>query len=1017
MLYPKNQQEDLSDILFQNPTSEYRGTPFWSWNCKLDKDLLGRQIQVLKGMGFGGFHMHSRTGMATPYLSEEFMELVRFCTKRAKEEKMLAWLYDEDRWPSGSAGGLVTKNPAYRERCLLFTPQSRDDCRLLASYDVTLDRQGCLQNYRRLCEGQTGDNVWRAYIKISDPDPWYNNQTYVNTLDKKAVDAFIETTYEAYKRAVGEDFGGAVPAIFTDEPQFRRKSTLGFAFDRREVALPFSDDLPETYRAAYGADLLDSLPELIWDLPEGKPSLTRYRYHDHIAQRFADAFANNCGGWCRENGLMLTGHMMEEPTLESQTAALGDAMRSYGGFGLPGIDMLCDWREYNTAKQAQSAVHQYGREGMLSELYGVTNWDFDFRGHKLQGDWQAALGVTVRVPHLSWVSMEGEAKRDYPASINYQSPWHKEYALIEDHFARVNTAMTRGKPLVRIGVVHPIESYWLHWGPSEQTAGIREQLDQNHRDLTDWLLFGQLDFDFICESLLPSQCPAGGAPLQVGEMAYDTVIIPGCQTLRSSTAQRLAAFAAAGGRLIVMGEAPCLLDAEEAGDRLDFLERAERIPFQKFALLKALEAQRQLDIRNAWGRRTDHLLTQLRQDGEDRWLFIANGRKPHNQDLIQAEAYVIRLTGLWTPTLYDTMTGEILPLTAEFDGADTVIRRTLCTQDSLLLRLQPGRPAESGPAGPAGGSSQRPAVGEGRFDAVPVEFSEPNVLLLDTAEYALDGGDYRPEEEILRLDNILRSELGLPPRGHAIAQPWVVPPEAPTHKVSLRFTVESEIDCQALSLALEHPEEAQIRWNGQTVDPAVAGWYVDESIKTVALPGLRKGVNILEITWPFGRSTNLEWCYLLGDFGVRVSGFVKTVIPPVRELTFGDVTRQGLPFYGGNILYKLPVSGDGRDLSVQVPFYRGALVGVLLDGRRVGSIVFDPYTVTLPGLTGDHEIGLLLFGNRVNSFGPVHNCDRSFGWYGPDAWRTGGDRWTYEYALREFGILKSPALLREDAGQ
>lgn len=86
---------------------------------------------------------------------------------------------------------------------------------------------------------------------------------------------------------------------------------------------------------------------------------------------------------------------------------------------------------------------------------GVTNWDYDFRGHKFQGDWQAALGVTVRVPHLSWVSMNGEAKRDYPASISYQSPWYKEYKYVEDHFARVNTAMTRGKAVVRIGVIHP----------------------------------------------------------------------------------------------------------------------------------------------------------------------------------------------------------------------------------------------------------------------------------------------------------------------------------------------------------------------------------------------------------------------------------------------------------------------------------------------------------------------------------------------------------------------------------
>ena len=53
--------------------------------------------------------MHVRTGLDTPYLSPEFLEDIRFCVEKAKEKHMLAWLYDEDRWPSGAAGGFVTK--------------------------------------------------------------------------------------------------------------------------------------------------------------------------------------------------------------------------------------------------------------------------------------------------------------------------------------------------------------------------------------------------------------------------------------------------------------------------------------------------------------------------------------------------------------------------------------------------------------------------------------------------------------------------------------------------------------------------------------------------------------------------------------------------------------------------------------------------------------------------------------------------------------------------------------------
>ena len=126
---------------------------------------------------------------------------------------------------------------------------------------------------------------------------------------------------------------------------------------------------------------------------------------------------------------------------------------------------------------------QFDRPGVLSELYGVTNWDFDFVGHKAQGDWQAACGVTVRVPHLAWVSMVGEAKRDYPASIGYQSPWYREYPMIEDHFARIATVMSRGKSLVRVAVIHPIESYWLCFGAIEQNHAEMEQREREFQQL------------------------------------------------------------------------------------------------------------------------------------------------------------------------------------------------------------------------------------------------------------------------------------------------------------------------------------------------------------------------------------------------------------------------------------------------------------------------------------------------------------------------------------------------------
>lgn len=676
---------------------------------------------------------------------------------------------------------------------------------------------------------------------------------------------------------------------------------------------------------------------------------------------------------------------------------------------MPGIDMLCHSFEYTTAKQAQSAVHQFGREGMLSELYGVTGWAYDFRGHKIQGDWQAALGVTVRVPHLSWVSMAGEAKRDYPASINYQSPWFREYGMVEDHFARVNTALTRGKPVVKVGVIHPIESYWLHWGPSQQTSLKREQLETNFQSLTQWLLFGAIDFDFICESLLPQQCAEAEVPFRVGEMAYDAVLVPACETLRSSTYELLKEFQKKGGRLIFIGEAPKYLDAVKSELPKALYEESEHISLDRSSVLQTLDNLRTVELRGADGSYTDHLIYQMRQDRTCRWLFIAQGKEPRLKDNTLAEKVYITLAGEYAVTCYDTMTGDIRPIPAIAKDGKTTLERTFYNQDSLLLRLEPGcrevRIEEE---------NVRP-TGRSKISlpkTVPVILEEPNVLLLDKAEYRLDDGEMFPEEELLRADNHLRSLAGYPGRQSAVAQPWTIPEEPFVHTAYLRFRINSEAEISSIQLAVEDAERVTVRWNGREIPSEITGWYVDKSIKTICLGKLCRGENILELEIPFGKRSNIEWCYLLGDFGVRLNGEKAMVTEPVREVGFGSITGQGLPFYGGNIRYILSVPAN-KTLHIHLPHYRGSLVAAEIDGCRADRMAFAPYNMTVH-TSESGRLELVLFGNRSNTFGALHRVCEGNNWLGPNSWRTSGDEWSDSYQLFPMGILSAPIISAEE---
>ena len=342
MFYPKNKSKSLDDGLFKNPTSEYRGTPFWAWNCALNKEEMAFQIETLKKMGFGGFHMHSRTGMATEYLSDEFFDFVKFCVDKAKKEDMLAYLYDEDRWPSGAAGGLVTKDVRHRAKRLVLTCNRLTDAvdkqeglkrglpYLLCCYDIVLGDDGRLTEYKDIKEdGDAKGKKWFAYVMTNQPTPWFNNQTYVDTLSKDAMDRFIELTYEGYKKAVGDSFGSTVKSIFTDEPQFNMRSPLTFSTDTSDVEIPWTTLLTDEYFSMTGQDILKTLPELFWERADGQKSKTRYNYMNLVAELFAKAFMDNCGKWCAENGLYLTGHMMLEPTLELQSWAISDVMRAY----------------------------------------------------------------------------------------------------------------------------------------------------------------------------------------------------------------------------------------------------------------------------------------------------------------------------------------------------------------------------------------------------------------------------------------------------------------------------------------------------------------------------------------------------------------------------------------------------------------------------------------------------------------------------------------------------------------
>jgi hypothetical protein len=1016
--------DDLKD-LFANPGALYRGKPFWAWNGELEAEELRRQIRVMHRMGLGGFFMHSRVGLATAYLSDEWFRMVEACADEASKLGMEAWLYDEDRWPSGAAGGLVTRDPRYRHKSLvmaIFDPSAArvEQEKPLALFSAQLD--GIVaRNVRRLgpdWDGKVtaqGASVLAFFVRPDRPESWYNDATYLDTMSHEAVSKFIEVTHEAYRQRVGRYFGTVVPGIFTDEPHHGWVFGRGFFDQSRPTLIPWTDRLPEVFRSRYGYDVLDHLPHLFLNVDGEEVSQARLHYHDCKTFLFVDAFARQIFEWCQKNNLLFTGHVLSEPTLRSQAQVGGAPMRFYEYMQAPGIDVLTEHRyEYTTAKQCSSVLHQTGRRWLLSELYGCTGWDWPFEGHKASGDWQAALGVNLRCQHLSWYTMSGQAKRDYPASISFQSPWWEQYAKVEDYFARVDAVVSRGEPLRKLLVVHPIESTWARANVKWLEDKGQQRLEDQFSSLIRWLLDEHVDFDYGDEEMmsrLASVEPGNEPAFRLGQAAYDVVLVPPVDTLRGTTLRLLRDFAAAGGTVVFAGKPPTYLDARKSTEVADFARTCKRVPFRRPSISKAVRKARAVSIRDGSGAEKADTLYLLLREGQVLRLFMCNTDRKNATGPL-----TVSVRGKGNVQLWDAETGRRWAVAAEQDGEAVRFETAMPPSGSRIYVITPE--AESLPAAQELHEVRSLGLQSDNWTAA---ITDHNVLVLDMPEFRAGQGGWEGPMEVLKADAAIRKAIGLPLRSGSMVQPWARPKvQGPTGPVELRYRFQvDEPQVGPLFLALENPRYFSISLNGRPIPTeADCGWWVDPSIRLLPLDeaALARGENTLLLSGTMDADCNLEACFLLGQFSVRVEGASARICGPLGRVTFGDLRDQGLPFYSGSVVFRTAISApleESERLFLVVPEFAGVCVRVLVDGKEAGTIAWPPYEVDITDLAAGRlntELAVELIGHRRNAFGPMHILPPHPPEVGPYSFTTAGEHWQDAYSTVAVGLTALPRL-------
>ena len=1008
---------------FAHPPLSFRGAPFWSWNDRLEPEELARQARDMKAHGMGGFFMHSREGLETVYMGPEWLACVRETVRVAKEEGMGAWLYDEDRWPSGFAGGLVpARGDAFRAKVLAVEECAElpeDSEQALAVFAAVI-RDGQVVSARRLSSGEDSVQPGETFLvfrrEIAPPSEWFNDDSYADNLNPEAVAAFIDTTYEAYRKEVGQEFGKTVPGIFTDEPNlFSSHAPL-----KRRV-LPWTDGLPAYFQERRGYDLLDFLP---WLFYEGeKAAKARHDYWYTISQRFTEAYSQQIGAWCEKHGLAYTGHYLYEQEMGQGIISGGAIMPHYRYQHVPGIDMLCEQtHEYLTVKQCSSVAHQFGRQRVLSETYGCTGWEFSFEGQKCVGDWQYVLGVNLRCQHLALYSLRGCRKRDYPPAFNYNTTWWKYNSAVEDYFARVGWVLSEGSAVRDVLVLHPVATGWSMLGEGQESRQAVNAYAERLNDFVQALLATHYDFDFGDEQIMATDARVAEEGLWVGQAPYKIVIIPpGTRTLLRSTVRLLDRFLAAGGQLLVFEPVPTLVEGEPS-DTLELLWMTCGVT--KLSEVAALQGTlehlvpRRVSLRTRYGQEAARLLYMQRRIGRGYAYFVVNN------DRQSGYAVDVALEGNGRIEEWDPLTGEMKGIPAEERDGKLCFQAEFAPAGSRLYVVDPdGAPVEMPAGAPA--ASRLPS----RRGGPPASFigpvcaftrTDPNVLTLDMCRYRLGDGAWSGEMEVWRAQKEIRESLGmrqvfyngLPQRYRWALEPH--PRDGAPVELSFRFAVR-DVPTRPVYLLVEGAQQFSIYLNGQAVANQPVGWYLDRAFHKVALPPLVEGENEIRLRCSYLNRMELEDCFLIGDFGVSID---RAIVAEPATLHFGDWTTQGYPHYAGSMIYHGQMEHRaGERVRLYLGEHKAISVAVHVNGRLAGHIPWasaNGLDITPHLGPGMNNVDIEVVASPRNMLGPLHLAAGHEPWTDWRSFRRTDETYTPGYVLQPWGLIGQVRLVRSN---
>jgi len=271
-----------------------------------------------------------------------------------------------------------------------------------------------------------------------------------------------------------------------------------------------------------------------------------------------------------------------------------------------------------------------------------------------------------------------------------------------------------------------------------------------------------------------------------------------------------------------------------------------------------------------------------------------------------------------------------------------------------------------------------------------------NALTLDHGRMKLEDGEYGELLPIWKVQRTLtRTGVGL--------------------NFSLQYEFESHLASagdRQIYLVLESPEKYAIKVNGQGVKYEDMGYWVDATFKKLSIGKLvKRGRNTIEIAGETDLETEIESCYIVGDFGVANREDRKfALIEEPKNLKSGNLVHQGYPFFAGTVSLTQEVEvpkPKGRAM-LEIGDLNTVVATVLVNGKEAGQIFVKPYEIEITDFLreGENIIEIQLTNSLRNLLGPHHHKVVEPIFVGPETF-SDELNWTETYQFVPLGVSKA----------